>query len=119
MSEQPPNKQTDTGFVAGFFKYMPIVQWALTIVIAIGLFAVSQRDSQTVQGHEIRETQEKVKAVESEMDRRRDEREKQMEEMKRTVLTREVFEAYHKADQERMTRLEKMIERLLENQTVR
>lgn len=106
----------ERGFLAGFLRVLPIIQWALTVIVAIGLFVLSQRESQTVQAQDIRDTQKKVENLERDIDKQKSERDRQIEELKRTILTREVYDAYHNADTERMNRMEKMIERILENQ---
>lgn len=113
---QQTESSQNTGFVAGFMKYLPIIQWALTIVIAIFVFVLSQRDSQTVQAQDIRDTAKRVDMMERDREKSKAERDRQLEELKKTILTREVYDAYHNADTERMNRLEKMVERILENQ---
>lgn len=110
------SQQQEKGFLAGFLRVLPIIQWSLTIVIAIGLFILSQRDSQTVQAQDTRDNQKRIEQVERKMDERKADRDRQFDELKRTILTREVYDAYHNADNERMNRMEKMMEKILENQ---
>lgn len=50
----------------------------------------------------------------SEADQRVKERDRQLELIRKEMLTREVFEAYHSNDSERMNRIEKTLEKLLE-----
>lgn len=104
-------------FFSGFLTYLPVVNWVLTIAVAVGMFALSTRDNQTVQASEITRIINEQKAVRDQINERKTERDKQIEELRRVMLTREVFDAYHAADAERMTRMEKMMEQLLSNQT--
>lgn len=110
----PSNEQNS--FLKGFLNYLPVIQWVLTLFIAAAVFALSQRDLQTTQAQETRETARKIQALELQFERGREARDRQIESLKKEMLTREVFEAYHSADSERMNRIEKMLEQLLTNQ---
>jgi hypothetical protein len=53
----------------------------------------------------------------SEADTRAAARDRQLEKIDKEVFKTAIFEAYHKADVERMNRIEKTLERILENQS--
>ena len=55
----------------------------------------------------------------AEAEMRRDALLKEIGEVKKTMLTREVYEAFHKGDVEKMERMEKLFERFLERQNSR
>ncbi len=112
ITSQPNEK----GFLAGFLKWLPVIQWTLTIIIAIGVVILSQRDSQTTQAQEVKETSKKVAALESTMDRRKEDRDRQFEQLRKEMLTRELYEAYHKNDAEKFERMEKMLEQAISMQ---
>ena len=74
----------------------------------------SQRDTnaqQTFSVVDIKREQDSLKRI---ADDRWATRNIEFTEMRKTVLTREVYEAYHKSDQERMDRIEKMLMQLIE-----
>lgn len=109
------SKTSESGFVAGFLKYLPVIQWALTIALGVGVFALSQRDLQATQAATVTDTKNRVQNIESYIEKRKEERDKQLADIKNEMLTKEVFDAYHKNDTERMKRIEDMVEKLLEN----
>lgn len=110
-------------------SWLSEVSWKATVVYVVlsiigggatgaGLIATKAVSAQPNNG--ITQDQADVRYLsKTEAETRRDARDRQLEELKKAVLTREVFEAYHKADADRMQRLEKLAERILENQTAR
>ena len=114
MSETS-RKIDEKSFVNNFLKYMPLMQWVMTIIIAIAVVALSQRDSQTAQAQTVAETKNRVTSIEQAIDKKSEARDRQIDSFRKEILTREVFDAYHKADSDRMDRVEKMIQQLLEN----
>ena len=86
------------------------------IVLTIVFYIWTQNSSAISQAQEIRENKENIKQVQQRMEERKTERDKQMDEIKKTIVTKDLFEAYHKNDVERMDRIEKGIERILQNQ---
>ena len=109
-SPQPNEK----GFLSGILKVLPLLQIAATVVIAVGLYAVATRDAQTVQASEINRILNEQKATRDLMTERKNERDKQIDELKKIMLTKDIFEAYHSNDVQRMERMEKMMQQMLE-----
>lgn len=107
----------DSGFLPGFLRVLPLIQWILMICIAVGMYFLSTRDSQTVQAQQLGEVRNEQRAIRDTVDKNKAEREKQLDDLKRQMLTKEVFEAYHQNDSERFGRMEKLLEQLLSNQT--
>lgn len=113
MTDETSHSQNEKGFLAGFLKFLPAIQWLVMIVIAASVFGLSQRDSQTAQAMDIRANGEKINNVSNALDKQIELRGKLFAEIKGEMLTKELFEAYHKNDAERMDRMEKLMERLL------
>lgn len=109
MPEMPGGRNS----VAAFLRVLPVIQWAMTIAIAIAVFALTTRDTQQVQSSEIGRILRDQQDIRATMAERKTEREKQIEELKREMLTKQVFEAYHSADLQRLERIEKMLEEIL------
>lgn len=93
---------------------LPLINIAASVIIAIGLFAVATRDAQTVQASEINRIINEQKSLRDLMNERKGERDKQVEELKKIMLTKDIFDAYHQNDVQRMERIEKMLQQLLE-----
>jgi uncharacterized protein HemX len=108
----PPTKLQR--FLNGFNSALPVAALVWAICLTIGGYWLYVRDSQTVQAQEVKELKQGQKTIEKTMEDRKQERDKQFQELKEMMLTKEVFNVYHKADTERMERMEKMLERLLE-----
>lgn len=118
MENQNP-QQTESGFVTGFLKFLPVIQWIVMIIIAVCVFVLSQRDMQTAQAQEVKDSTRKIVALEIYNTKREAEIDRQFEQLRREMLTREVFGAYHAADSARMDRMEKMLEQMIVNQNAR
>ena len=103
-------------YLAGFLKILPVLQWAMTIAVAVAVFALTTRDAQTVQASEITRIVNEQKAVRDLMTERKTERDKQFDELKKVVLTKDVFDAFHNNDVARMERMERMLQQILEHQ---
>ena len=110
-NETPP--QT-TGYVAGFLKFLPAIQWIVMVFIAVSVFVLAQRDSQTAQAMDIRDNKDKITQVSNQLDKQIETRGKLFAELKGEMLTKELFEAYHKNDEARMERMEKLMQQMLD-----
>ena len=116
-SQMPqPSPSTGSSYLAGFLKILPVLQWALTIFATIGFFVLSTRDAQTVQASEITRIVNEQKAVRDLMTERKTERDKQVEELKRIMLTKEIFDAYYQNLKDEQLRQRQMLEKIIENQ---
>ena len=111
-SVSPPSAANN--YLAGFLKILPVLQWGLTIACAVAFFILATRDAQTVQASEINRIVNEQKATRDLMTERKNERDKQVEELKRIMLTKDIFDAYHQNDVQRMERIEKMLQQILE-----
>jgi hypothetical protein len=80
----------------------------------VGGYWLYNRDTQTVQAQEIRDAKQKIDSLESAIEKNRGERDRQLDVINQKMLTKEVFEAYHNNDVQRMERMEKVMERILE-----
>lgn len=95
----------------------PWIQWTIIIVMGVFVFYQSQRDTNAQNAVSVSDLQREQVAIRKEMDQRAAARDRQINGMETKMLTREVYEAYHKGDVDRMDRMEKMIEQLLERQS--
>lgn len=115
-STQTPDKTPwrDSEWFQNCLALMPLVRWG--IVAAMFLFGVYlyQRDTNAASTVNIADLKSGQESMKAEMARRVADRDKQIEELRRAMLTREVFEAYHQADKLRMERIEQLLNRLLE-----
>lgn len=114
-SSSPPPPPSGS-FLKGFLQYLPVVQWVMTFAIGAVVFGLSFKDSQTVQAQDVRENKQQIVALQSLVENNKRDREKQLEELKGKVLTKDVFEAYHQNDVARMERIEKLCEQMLQSQ---
>lgn len=112
----PPPNRTARTYLDSFLKILPFVQWILTILIAIAVFGIGFRDSQTIQSQTIRDIQKDHDNLRRSVDERKNEQDKQFTELKNQVVTRELFEERTKQIQDEQTRQRQLIERILENQ---
>lgn len=101
-------------FIGGFNQALPVIGLIYAVFLTVGGYWLYTRDAQTVQAQELRDVKTGQKQLEKVMDERTLKRDQQLNEMKNQMLTRELYEAYHKGDIERMERMEKMLERILE-----
>lgn len=88
---------TNQRFTEGFLKWLPAVNWFLTITIAVAVFFLSFRDSQTSQAAqiiELRTGQDQIKATIRE---NKDDRIKQIEDIRKDMVTRQLSEAQAKS----------------------
>lgn len=79
-------------FVDSFLKFLPVVQWILMMVIGIAVFAIGFRDTQTTQAQEVREIRAEQTQIKQTMSDRKNERDKQFEDLRRSIITKEVFD---------------------------
>lgn len=96
-----------------FLKILPFIQWVVTIVTVIGVFAVGFRDSQTSQAQNIRDLQKDTDNLRRTIDDRKTERDKQMDEFKKTIVTKDLFEERTRAILDEQIRQRQILERLL------
>lgn len=90
-----------------------ILRWVIVaIVFGFGVY-IYQRDVNAQQTVSTVDLQREQVSLRKTMDDRTAARDKQMEKM----LTREVYEAYHSADVQRMERMEKLLEQIMEHQS--
>ena len=101
MENPSPNKK----YWDSFLKILPLVQWILTLVIGIAVFGLGFRDTQTSAAQNIRDVAKDQDALRRQMDDRKSERDKQIDDLRKTVITREVFD-------ERTNTILKQIEQL-------
>lgn len=85
-----------------------VARWTIAAVFLALSIYYTQRETNAQQTVSVADVQKEQVAIRKEMDSRSTARDKQME----RVLTREVFEAYHSADMQRMDRIEKLIEQI-------
>lgn len=113
MTEETP-KTEEKGFMSGLNKALPIANWVFNLAMFIGIALLASHDSakdQTTQINEIKAGQQQLKET---IETRKTERDKQFDEIKKIMLSRDVFEAYHSNDVQRMERIEKTLEQLAE-----
>lgn len=100
----------DGKFYRSIKELLPWFRWVIVgIMFAVGVY-IYQRDTnaqQTVSVQDIQREQATAKAVLSEYKVKTEE---QFQQLRREMLTRELFEAYRAADIERMNRMEKSLE---------
>jgi len=113
------SQPTETGFLAGLLKYLPIIQWVLTIICAVSIYALAQRESQTIQAQEMRQTTERVKTLEGKFQQSEIDTERRFSELKREMMTKELFEEFRRGDTETKQRIEKTLQIILEKQSRR
>lgn len=95
---------------------MPFFRWAIVLAMFIFGAYIYQRDTNAQQVFNIGDMKRDHETLRSRVNELKDLRDKQFEEMNRKILTREVFEAYHKVDSERLDRMEKVVEQILDRQ---
>lgn len=107
-----PNKFAK--FLAGFESVSKLLHWVVTVAVLIGGYWLYVRDSQTAQAQSIGDLVREQKAIRTTVENNKSEFVKQNEEMKRILLTKDVYEASHRGDEDRMARMERLLERILE-----
>jgi hypothetical protein len=95
----------------------PYLSWVVMIAMATFMLYQGQHDANAQNTISVIDLQRDQKALRATIDERRTERDKQIDGLQTKMLTREVFEAYHASDAQRMERIEKMMEQMLEHQT--
>lgn len=103
-------------FLHGFNQASTLIQWAVLIAMTIGGYWLYSRDSQTVSAQTIKELQSEQKQVREYLSERRSFRDKQFDELKSVMMTKEVFDVYIRTWTERQNRQEDLINKVLENQ---
>jgi hypothetical protein len=101
-------------FADTFNKTASLIQWILMVAMIIGGYLLYQRDTATVQAQTIRDLQAGQTETKKTIEDRKKERDTQFLELERKILTKEMFDIYQKNNSERMDRIEKMLEKLLE-----
>ena len=113
-SSQMPELEPRRNYWDSFLKVLPLVQWILTLVIAVAVFGLGFRDTQTSQSAEINRIINDQKAIRDTMNERKTTRDKEFDELRKQMLTRDVFSAYMDSIKDELTRQRGMIEKLLE-----
>lgn len=126
MNENSPNPTSNqtpaaiasgvTKFLNGFNQASTAIQWVVLIAMTIGGYWLYTRDMHTVSAQTIKEIQNEQKLVREYLNERRNFRDKQFEELKSEMMTREVFDVYMKTWTERQNRQEDLLNKILENQ---
>ena len=118
-SQMPERPAPDTkNYLTGFLKILPLVQWIVVIITAIGVFAIGFRDTQTVQSQTLRDVQKDYDNLSRTVQNNRADREKQLEELKMRIVTKDIFEERTRAIQEEQLRQRGMLERILEQNRI-
>ena len=119
-ASQMPQAQPAAGsnYLAGFLKILPLVQWIVVIITAIGVFAIGFRDTQTVQSQTLRDVQKDYDNLSRTVQNNKSEREKQLEELRGRIVTKDIFEERTRAIQDEQLRQRGMLERILEQNRI-
>lgn len=117
----PTNNSTSQAWYDGkFFKscmaLLPLFRWLIVLAMFLAGVYVYQRDTNAASVVNIADLQRGQESIKLDILNRAAARDKQLEDVKRQMLTREVFEAYHESDKQRLERIESMIQRLLEHE---
>lgn len=110
MPELTPPKK----FLEQVSKYSGLAQWIVTIVIGIAVFGIGFRDTQRDQSVEINRIINDQKALKDTMNERKAARDKEFDELRKQMITREIFTAYMDSIKDEQSRQRGMIEKLLE-----
>lgn len=108
-SEPPRKNVTDT-----ILKFLPLSNWIITVTIGIAVFGLGFRDTQTNQGAELNRIVNDQKAIRDTMNERKNGWDKNLQEFRDTMVTRDVFKAYMDSIKDEQNRQRGMIEKLLE-----
>ncbi len=108
-SGNEPKKPLDAAL-----KFLPLAQWIVTIIIGIAVFGIGFRDAQKDQSAELSRIQNEQKAIRDTLAERKTTRDKQVEDLKSSLVTREVFTAYMEAIKDEQNRQRQLLEKLLE-----
>ena len=109
--------QQQKGIIDGFLKWLPLVQWLLTIAIGAAVVGLSFRDSQTSQAAQIMKVENKQQALEAALRENREDEQKRYDNLRREMLTKQEFEAHWKQIsllREDIIEIRKMQERYLQ-----
>ncbi len=111
-----------TKFAEGWNRTIPTVSLIVVIGGSLLTYAFTQNSSsaisaQTLKTHadEINELKNTDKSLKDYLEQRRQKRDSDIDEIKKTMLPRDLYEAYHKADQEKLDRIEKLLENVIAN----
>ncbi len=108
-TEKPLEERTwfrNTKAVAAVFRWMVIV------VLAIGGYYIYQRDVNAATAVNVTDLDRRQKATETRLDKLDSDTKQKIELIETKMLTRELYEAYHKLDAEKMDRMEQSLERI-------
>lgn len=107
-------------FFDAFLKWLPLVQWLLTILIGAAVVGLSFRDSQTSQAAQIMKVENKQQTLENTLRENREDEQKRYDNLRREMLTKQEFEAHWKQIQllrEDIIEIRKMQERFFQRET--
>ena len=107
-----PDVQKDVW--SAFNKMLPSVQWIVTGIIAVSVAFIGFRDSQTSQAQLIRDIQKDQENLTRQVQINKNEREKQLEDLKSKIISRELFDERTKSIMDEQLRQRQILERILE-----
>jgi hypothetical protein len=103
-------------FIGGVNSALPTLSLIGTIAMAVVMYLWSQQTSSVISAQRLNNLETNQNVFRQEIDTRRIERDKQIDELKKNILTNAVFEEFRSHNEKRMDRFENKIDRLLENQ---
>lgn len=115
-NEEPRGRWFDGTAYRSCVAIWPFFRGAVWIGLIIFSYYLYQRDTVAAQGMSLADLKREQVSMKQEMLDRRLDRDKQMAGFEGKMLTREVFEAYHKADSDRMDRMENLIGQILQHE---
>jgi len=91
MENQTSQQPEKTGF-RRWLEAAPVLQFVGAGIIGLCATWTTIQLTQNSQAAEIRETRQKITTLETQVDRRKEERDKQIDDLRRSTVTREVFD---------------------------
>lgn len=108
-----PARWADQTWYQNCVAVMVFVRWIIVVCMFLAGYYVYQRDvnaAQAVNVVDLKREQSELKKV---VEQNKAERDRQLDEIKRTMLTRELYEAYHANDVQKIEAIQKMVEQLI------
>lgn len=94
---------------------MPFIRWGIVAAMFLTGLYLYQRDTNAQTIVNVADVKRDQDALRKQIADMKEQRDRQLDGMDKKMLTREVYEAYHTADSQRMDRMEKMMEQLIQN----
>jgi hypothetical protein len=114
MDNPSTPKEQPAWYDGKFFKScqaaMPFVRWGIIAAMFLSGVYMYQRDTNAAANVNLLDLQKGQESIKLDIIQRAATRDRQFDDVKKQMLTREVFEAYHESDKQRMERIEKMLE---------